>query len=114
MALRAYISNLDKDSFMLFGTLKDNLDPDGLHETEILIRALKHFDLVGTIIRCIGSTYIEDIYAFFEGDYKPTIDNEDDLKLKKKNKINNNNDDDNDDDEDSDKSYDENDFRRAK
>lgn len=70
MELRAHITNLDRDSFLLFGTLKDNLDPDGIHEEENIIEALKHFDLIGHIITIIGSTKIDDICAFFEGDYK--------------------------------------------
>jgi ABC-type multidrug transport system fused ATPase/permease subunit len=65
MELRAYITNLDKDSYLVFGTLKDNLDPDGIHTEDTIIQALKHFDLIGYIIRTIASTYIYDICAFF-------------------------------------------------
>jgi DNA modification methylase len=73
MELRSHITNLDRDSFLLFGTLKDNLDPDGIMEEDVIIEALKHFDLIGHIIKTISSTTIEDITAFFEGDYKPKI-----------------------------------------
>lgn len=73
MELRAYISNLDKDSFMMQGTLRENLDPDGILQQEEIMDALIHFDLVGFIVKTIGSAKISDICAFFEGEYKPKL-----------------------------------------
>ncbi len=70
MELRAYISNLNQNSFVLCGTLKDNIDPDRLYSVDVLFKALKHFDLAGLIVNIIGSANINDICEFFEGEYK--------------------------------------------
>jgi hypothetical protein len=47
MDLRANICSLDKDSFLITGSLEDNVNPDGIHNLEKMIQALKHFDIAG-------------------------------------------------------------------
>lgn len=45
--LRVNICNLDKDSFLVTGTLKENVDPDKIHGEEKIISGFIHFDLAG-------------------------------------------------------------------
>lgn len=45
--LRMNICSLDKDSFLVTGTLRENVDPDKIHTQEKIIEGLVHFDLAG-------------------------------------------------------------------
>ena len=47
--IRANMCNLDKNSFIMTGTLRNNLDPDNVHTFDEILEALKYFDLAGLI-----------------------------------------------------------------
>lgn len=47
MELRANICSLDKDSFLVTGSLEENVNPDCIHGLEKMVQALKHFDIAG-------------------------------------------------------------------
>lgn len=67
--LRANICSLDKDSFLVTGTLKENVDPDKIHTPDKITEAFVHFDLAGQLCRAIGSNKISDMVAYFLGEY---------------------------------------------
>ena len=63
------ICSLDKDSFLVTGTLRENVDPDKIHSQDKIIEGLKHFDLAGQIYKTIGSNIISEMVAYFLGEY---------------------------------------------
>lgn len=68
--LRSQVSNLDEESFLFQGSLKENLDPEETIPIHVLIDALIHVDLLGFIVKNIRSRRLFDICKYFDGDYK--------------------------------------------
>lgn len=67
MELRLFVTNLDRDSFVFEGTLLDNVDPDRLSSQSEVIAALKHFDLIGYIVKAGRVRSFNGIRDYFEG-----------------------------------------------
>lgn len=65
--LRANVCNLDKNCFIITGSLRDNLDPDNIHTLEEILDALKYFDLAGFISNSIRSRRIDAIVSHLTG-----------------------------------------------
>ena len=63
------ICSLDKDSFLVTGSLKENVDPDKIHTPEKIIEALVHFNIAGYICKASGSHTISQMVGYFLGEY---------------------------------------------
>lgn len=67
MELRIFVTNLDKESSLIEGTLYDNIDPDRICSEHDVITALKHFDLIGYIVKAANVRTFSGIIEYFEG-----------------------------------------------
>ena len=67
MELRIFVSNLDRDSSLIEGTLYDNIDPDRICSEDEVIVALRHFDLIGYIVKSAKVRTLDAIIEYFEG-----------------------------------------------